>query len=502
MVDAFLPDPAPQAGNDAALQAELHQLLKHLDGRVQRPQFETWFRSLKLVRIDDREVELSVTSQFVRDWLQRSYLGVLQEAVATLGGTPNGSARRVVLSQRDEDDWDSLRVLEPKGSREGLLSVGSMAESIVRARTEAAVPMARPVPATPAGLPSFRRRAPNTLNPNYTFDKFVVGSCNQFAHASALATAENPGCAFNPLFVHGSVGLGKTHLLQAICHTLLKRDPSAKVLYLSCEDFTNAYIQAIQNHEIDQFREYYRSADMLVIDDVQFLANKDKTQDEFFHTFNALYDAQKQIVLSSDRPATEIPTIEERLVSRFKWGMVAEVQAPALETRAAIVRRKAKGRGIELPEDVALFLAERVSSNIRELEGAVIKVVGVAAITNQPINIGLAENCMRGMVVRHAQVSVDDIMSLITSEFAISARDLTGKGRTQTVSLPRQVAMFLLREHTESSLDDVGRIFGNRDHTTVLYAVNKIRDRVQKDRMFKELIDGLSNRLLTRSFRN
>ncbi|MFN9703997.1 MAG: chromosomal replication initiator protein DnaA, partial [Planctomycetota bacterium] len=345
------------------------------------------------------------------------------------------------------------------------------------------------------------RRSPATLNPNYTFERFVVGPCNRLAHASALAIGENPGCAFNPLFVHGNVGLGKSHLLQAICHTVLRRDPKARVLYLSCEDFTNAFIQAITSHQIDAFREYYRSADVLVIDDVQFLANKEKTQDEFFHTFNALYDAQKQIVLSSDRPPVEIPTVEERLVSRFKWGLVAEVEAPCFDTRVAIVRRKAAGRGIDLSEDVARFLAERVTANIRELEGAVIKVVGIAAITEQPITLALAESCIRGMPARHAQVSVDDVMTLITSEFAITARELTGKSRTQTVSLPRQIAMFLLREHTESSLEDVGRIFGNRDHTTVLYAVNKIRDRGQKDRMFKELLDGLGNRLLTRSFR-
>ncbi len=510
MVDACIPDPGPESID----QDLLRSLLQQLATRVRREQLETWFRSLNVARVDQRDVELSVTSQFVRDWLQRSYLGVLQESVQALGG-PN---RRVILSQRPEDDWDSLRFLDPQFRPEGAGPVRSEGTGPGRVASESSrhpgarhpeVRLPEPerrssaqpgAPAKPEG-PSFRRRSPAQLNPNYTFDKFVVGSCNQFAHASALATAENPGCAFNPLFVHGSVGLGKTHLLQAICHTVLRRDPNARVFYLSCEDFTNSYIQAIQNHEIDAFREFYRSADMLVIDDVQFLANKDKTQDEFFHTFNALYDAQKQIVLSSDRPAAEIPTIEDRLVSRFKWGMVAEVQAPAVETRAAIVRRKAKGRNVDLPEDVALFLAERVTSNIRELEGAVIKVVGVAAITNQPVTIGLAESCMRGMLTRQAQVSVDDIMTLITTEFAISARELTGKGRTQTVSQPRQIAMYLLREHTESSLDDIGRIFGNRDHTTVLYAVNKIGERGKKDRMFKDMLDGLSNRLLTRSFR-
>jgi chromosomal replication initiator protein len=543
MVDAYIPDPKmpladrmPTADRDTtdrdtADRNLLRSLLQQLGARVRREQLETWFRSLDVVRADDREVELSVTSQFVRDWLQKNYLGILQESVGSLGE----AKRRILLSHREEDGWDSLRFLDPTfgdvhlqngGQQAGSSLVGgSLVESTgsgasgfgplgsgldsvlgpIRRQGGAAASYSHsqaPIPASIQAAPAGRRQGSSHLNPNYTFDKFVVGSCNRLAHASALAIGENPGCAYNPLFVHGNVGLGKSHLLQAICHTVIKRDPGARVLYMSCEDFTNSYIQAIQAHQLDAFREFHRTADVLVIDDVQFLANKDKTQDEFFHTFNALYDAQKQIVLSSDRPPVEIPTIEERLVSRFKWGLVAEVETPCFDTRAAIVRRKAKGRGVDLPEDVAAFLAERVTANIRELEGAVIKVVGIAAITEQPITLALAESCMRGMPVRHSQVSADDVMTLITTEFAISARELTGKGRTQTVSLPRQIAMYLLRDHTENSLEDVGRIFGNRDHTTVLYAVTKIRERSQKDRMFKELLDGLSNRLLTRSFRN
>jgi chromosomal replication initiator protein len=340
------------------------------------------------------------------------------------------------------------------------------------------------------------------LNPNYTFDKFVVGSCNRLAHAATLAAGENPGSAYNPLFIHGNVGLGKSHLLQAICQNVMKQTPQARVLYLSCEDFTNTFINAIQSNALDEFRNFHRRVDVLVIDDIQFLANKDKTQDEFFHTFNALYDAQKQIVMSSDRPPVDIPTIEERLVSRFKWGLVAEIEAPCFDTRVAIVRRKAKGRGVDFTEEVANYIAERVTVNIRELEGAVIKVVGVAAITGRPVSLQLAEEALRGVAVtRLALVSVDDVLGLITAEFALSARDLTGKSRTQAVSLPRQIAMFLLREHTEMSLEDIGRIFGNRDHTTVLYAVTKIRDRTQTDRMFKEMLDGLGARLMGRQLR-
>ncbi|MBL9080110.1 MAG: chromosomal replication initiator protein DnaA [Planctomycetes bacterium] len=509
MTEAPLPDPSleglqPHSAPRLRLHDEnapaerqlLGKVLRTVAGRVRREHLETWFRTLDVRRADDREVEFTVTSQFVRDWLQRNFLTVLQDAVTTAAAGP----RRVALTLRDEDGWDNLRLVEPTHALAALLP----ARDLPAAPRETLPTSAAAASAAAAGMaaPTPTRRGGNALNPNYTFDKFVVGTCNRLAHASALAIGENPGCAYNPLFVHGNVGLGKSHLLQAICHTVTRRDQNARVLYMSCEDFTNAFISAIQNGQLDTFRDFYRHADVLVIDDVQFLANKEKTQDEFFHTFNALYDAQKQIVLSSDRPPIEIPTIEERLVSRFKWGLVAEVEAPCFDTRAAIVRRKAMGRGIELPDEVAKLLAERVTSNIRELEGAVIKVVGFAGITGQPITLSLAEQCVRGMPMHHAQVSVDDVMTLVTTEFAISARELVGKSRTQTVSLPRQVAMFLLREHTENSLEDVGRIFGNRDHTTVLYAVTKIRERTQKDRLFKELVDTLSNRLLTRSFRS
>lgn len=507
MVDAQAPEPMPSTASppSTAERELLRSLLQQLATRVRREQLETWFRSLDVRRLDGQEIELSVTSQFVRDWLQKNFLGVLQDSITALslvdaGLANSGTRPRIVLSHRDEDGWDGLRWAQPASASDEvdrLLRTRDVRTPPTPAGTGAsAAPAANGIATSPGA-----RRVGNPLNPNYTFDRFVVGPCNRLAHASALAIGENPGCAYNPLFVHGNVGLGKSHLLQAICHTVQRRDPNARVVYMSCEDFTNAFIQAIQSHQLTAFREHYRSADVLVIDDVQFLANKEKTQDEFFHTFNTLYDSQRQIVLSSDRPPVEIPTVEERLVSRFKWGLVAEVEAPCFDTRVAIVKRKAASRGVELPDDVARFLAERVTSHIRELEGAVIKVVGISAITEQPLDLALAESCIRGIPLRHAQVSIDDVMTLITTEFAITARELTGKSRTQTVSLPRQIAMFLLREHTESSLEDVGRIFGNRDHTTVLYAVNKIRERAQKDRMFKELLDGLSNRLLTRSFR-
>lgn len=475
-----------------------------LFAKIRREQFETWFKSLRICRMDDGEMEFSVTSQFVRDWIQKNHLPTLQE-VANI----DGKSRKLLLAVRNEDGWDSLAFL-------GANATVRLAENrIVEGAEPPRFAEARGVPPAgmpPSGMPPSGRALGQSvhehklrraqLNPNYTFDKFIVGPCNRLAHAATLAAGENPGSAYNPLFIHGNVGLGKSHLLQAICQNVMKQTPQARVLYLSCEDFTNTFINAIQNNALDEFRNFHRRVDVLVIDDIQFLASKDKTQDEFFHTFNALYDAQKQIVMSSDRPPVDIPTIEERLVSRFKWGLVAEIEAPCFDTRVAIVRRKAKGRGVDLTEEVANYIAERVTVNIRELEGAVIKVVGVAAITGRPISLQLAEEALRGVAVtRLALVSVDDVMGLITAEFALSARDLTGKSRTQAVSLPRQIAMFLLREHTEMSLEDIGRIFGNRDHTTVLYAVTKIRDRTQTDRMFKDMLDGLGARLMGRQLR-
>ena len=334
------------------------------------------------------------------------------------------------------------------------------------------------------------------LNRNYTFETFVVGPCNRLSHAAALAVGDNPGRAYNPFFVHGNVGLDKTHVLQAVCHSIRRRNEDATVLYLSCEDFTNRFIHAIQRGELDKFREIHRGVDVLVIDDIQFLENKEKTQDEFFHTFNALYNTNRQIILSSDRPPSDIPTIEERLVSRFKWGLVAEMEVPCFETRVAIVKRKARLRQVEMPDEVAWFIAERIDTNIRELEGAVIKVVGISSITERPLAVELAEEALRGVVVsRTRKLSLGDVMGVVTGHFSVSARELTGKGRTQAVSLPRQICMYLCRQHTEQSLEEIGRFFGNRDHTTVIYAVQKIKKRVKEDRVFRELVGTLSSRL-------
>jgi chromosomal replication initiator protein len=484
----------------------LEQVLLELRQQMRREQFDTWFRGVELGQLTDEEVEFIAPSGFVRDWLNRNYLQTLQGA--WLAVTGKELRVRVSLDQANRDS-------EPQGNAGEALVVESgdearrtdiheiMGDALGEASTcgGAEGSSAEVSTTTPLAAAGSRFCSEIPLNHDYTFEQYVVGPCNRLSHAAALAIGQNPGRAYNPLFVHGNVGLGKTHLLQAICHAIKRKPELSRVLYLSCEDFTNRFILSIQMGRLNDFREFYRAADVLVIDDVQFLAGKEKTQDEFFHTFNALYNAHKQIVISSDRAPVEIPTIEERLVSRFKWGLVTDIEVPCFETRLAIVNRKARLRSVELPDEVTHYIAERMTSSIRELEGAVIKVIGIAAITERPISLTLAEEALKGLgAIRPSKILIENIISLITSEFSISARDLTGKGRTQAVSLPRQIGMYLARDHTEHSLEEVGRHFGNRDHTTVLYAVTKIKNRAKSDRMFNELLANLSARLQSGNF--
>ncbi|MBL8086247.1 MAG: chromosomal replication initiator protein DnaA, partial [Candidatus Obscuribacter sp.] len=291
---------------------------------------------------------------------------------------------------------------------------------------------------------------PLTLNPAYTFSNFVVGPCNRFAYAGAMGVAENPARAYNPLFLHGSVGLGKTHLLQAICHDLLRRKPSTRILYLSCETFTNHFIAALEKGALENFRRRYRNVDVLVVDDIHFLANKERTQEEFFHTFNALFQASRQIVLSSDSPAKEIPTLQERLVSRFKWGLEAEIEKPCFETRLAILRRKARTMNVTLADEVAMVLAERITNNIRELEGAINRIVGYSSLQNEKITPELVKRVMPELEAdKTTIVRMEDISSIVARIYHVRLQDLQSRRRHQSVALPRQLAMFLARRHTK-----------------------------------------------------
>jgi len=323
---------------------------------------------------------------------------------------------------------------------------------------------------------------PLLLNPDYAFEQFVTGPCNRLAHAASVAVGEQPGKAYNPLFVHGGVGLGKTHLLQAICQKVLERQPDARILYLSCDTFINQFITSIENGDMNQFRHRYRHVDVLVIDDIHFLAGRDRTQEEFFHTFNTLYHAHKQIILSADCPPSEIPELEERLVSRFNWGLVARIEKPCYETRVAILQKKARMRGLTLPEDVVCYIAGKVENNTRELEGAITKLQGMGLLQNGQIDLELAKSAFgETATADQKRITIQQIFDAVTKYYGVRLSDLQGKRRHKSIAFPRQVCMFLARRHTRYSLEEIGGYFGGRDHTTVLHAVRTVDGDMKDD---------------------
>jgi len=377
----------------------------------------------------------------------------------------------------------------------------SQAAQDVTGRLVAVRFLAPPQDATAAAEPLSFEREPETcrLNPDYTFENFVVGPCNQLANAACVAVGENPGTTYNPLFVHGSVGLGKTHLLQAACHRIRQTNPAAKILFLSCETFTNHFIEAVERGALHQFRYRYRYVDVLVIDDIQFLAARERSQEEFFHTFNTLFQAQKQIILSADSPPKEIAGIEDRLVSRFNWGLVARIDRPCLETRIAIVQKKAKVRCIELPDDVVYFIASTIDSNTRELEGAITKVNAVAQQSGGRLAIEIARMALGDDTMsRPKEISIPQILDAVVNQFNVRLSDLQGKKRSRSIAFARQVCMYLARDLTRLSLEEIGKCFGGRDHTTVLHASRQIRELrtrdAELDRMLAKLTEELRRR--------
>ncbi|NLE30417.1 MAG: chromosomal replication initiator protein DnaA [Phycisphaerae bacterium] len=333
------------------------------------------------------------------------------------------------------------------------------------------------------------------LNEEYIFESFVAGNCNKLAHAASIAVAREPGKRYNPLFIHGSVGLGKTHLLQAICHEILKNQPNTKIKYLSCETFINSFIEAVENGNVHEFRHRYRDVDLLVIDDVQFLANKDSSQEEFFHTFNSLYQAQKQIILSSDRPPSEIETLTERLISRFSWGLVAGIDRPCLETRMAIIKKKSKLKSMEIPEDVIAYMARAIDSNTRELEGAITKLQGLAMLDNSKITLQLAQQVIPKHLLVRQEITIDQIVEAVTKQFNVKVTELQSKRRNKTLALPRQVCMFLARQMTRWSLEEIGGYFGGRDHSTVLHAAKTIQKTLENDPSLRNTIETIARNL-------
>jgi chromosomal replication initiator protein len=427
------------------------------------PGFETWIRPLRYIAREGSLLLLAAPHQFFKQWVDENYFSQIEEA-----------ARREL--------GNSISV-----------------EIVVGGDEEADPGQAAPAPADdfPAPDSSARHKGKNgALNPRYNFDFFVVGAGNQFAQAAAYAVATDPAKNYNPLFIYGGVGLGKTHLLHAIGNLAYERNRRLKVCYITAEKFTNELIYSIRTNQMSGFKEKYRSVDMLLMDDVQFIAGKPRTQEEFFHTFNDLYSSRKQIVVSSDKFPKEIPDLEERIQSRFEWGLVADIQAPDMETRIAILNRKAEAEQIPLPQDVAEFLASVIKTNIRELEGSLIRIGAHASLTKREINLALAREVLARLIEPAAKViSPDSIMKAVADHYSIKISDLRSERKHKVVALPRQVAMYLMRGMTRCSLPEIGLRFGGRDHTTVMYAVKKIEKRSREDVSLKSTIETLRKNL-------
>jgi len=419
-------------------------VLARVESKVNRHSFATWFRPTSFVSLDGTTLRVGVPNAQFREWLSKNYLGVLQEALAEVG-------------------QPELRV----------------------AFEEVAEEAAAPAAAAPA------ERETSPLNPKYTFESFVVGSSNQFAHAAARAVAEIPSKSYNPLFIYGGVGLGKTHLMHAIGHYILARQKRLNLLYISTDRFINEMINAIRFDRLPSFRQKYRSIDVLLIDDIQFIAGKDRTQEEFFHIFNALHDAQKQIVVSSDCPPRQIPTIEERLHSRFEWGLIADIQAPDIETKVAILRKKAEAERVELPENVALFIASKVKTNIRELEGSLIRLIAFASLTGRDIDLPLAQETLRDLLhTEEKPITIEMIQKFVADHYSLKISEIKAKNNSKSIAVPRQIAMYLTKSLTGASLPEIGKEFGGKHHSTVIHSIRKVDDMRKQDPEFDRLINS------------
>jgi chromosomal replication initiator protein len=433
---------------------------KVLQGMLSAELFGRWFAPIKPISLHNGTLVLGVVDEFSLIWLQDNFLPLIRETVGQAGGSP--------IQVR-------LSVTHPSSSTTKPASPSPAAQEPSAARVSSELP----------------------LNSRYTFESFVVGPNNEHAHAAALAIAQSPGKAYNPLFIYGGVGLGKTHLMQAIGHHVARKARMSRVCYITSEQFINDFIQAIQNVSLVKFRKKYRQADVLLIDDIQFLSGKERMQEEFFHTFNTLFDANKQIVLSSDRPAAEIANLEGRLVSRFEWGLVAELQPPALETRMAILQKRADALKLALPDEVIQFIAERIRTNIRRLEGALVRVASYASLTGRPVTLASLETLLRDALHEEARraVTLDAIQKRVAEHFDIRIADMTSRRRPKSVAFPRQVAMYLSRALTDRSLSDIGESFGGRDHGTVMHACKLVEARVRGDASLRQSVSYLEQSL-------
>ena len=438
------------------------QVLSILQGKLSKPSYETWLKSTRATVFNETTLIISAPSNFAKEWLENRYTKMIGSTVYEFLG------KHVDIQVINQDTENSQT--KPISSHRNFDN-----HSILQTED------------------SFS----NQLNPKYTFDTFVIGSGNRFAHAASLAVAEAPAKSYNPLFLYGGVGLGKTHLMHAIGHYLLEHNPLAKVLYLSSEKFTNEFINAIRDNRGESFRNKYRNIDVLLIDDIQFLAGKEQTQEEFFHTFNALHEDNKQIVISSDRPPKEIPKLEERLRSRFEWGLITDIQPPDLETRIAILRKKAKAENLDIPNEAMVYIANQIDTNIRELEGALIRVVAYSSLVNEDISAYLAQEALKDIIPqgRMRVITILDIQQKVSEFYGLKLDEFKARKRTKAIAFPRQVAMYLTRELTDFSLPKIGDAFGGRDHTTVIHAHNKIINTIHNDAELQRIISTLTDKI-------
>jgi chromosomal replication initiator protein len=437
------------------------EALSYIQGKVPKQVYDTWFTPVHLERIEESTAQIGVPNKFFGDWLNQHYGPLLAEAVSNARGGGDLAVTFVVFQRQAARQADG----------------------------SPAAPMSR------TGAPVRPRRG-GQLNPKYTFKNFVVGAGNQFAHAACMAVAEQPARAYNPLFIYGGVGLGKTHLLNAIANHVAERT-DLRIAYLTTEQFTNEVINSIRYDKMMDLRKRYRHIDMLMIDDIQFLAGKERTQEEFFHTFNALYEAHKQIVLSSDRFPKDMPDIEERLRSRFEWGLIADLQPPDVETRIAILRKKSEDEGVKLPEDVIQFLSTTMKSNIRELEGSLVRLGAYASLTGQTITLDMAKNVLRDLIGDKKKiVSMEDIQEAVGARFHVKIADLKSRRRSKTLVHPRQIAMYLCRELTDASYPEIGRHFGGKDHTTIIHACRQVTKAKDADTTMNATLESLREEIL------
>jgi chromosomal replication initiator protein len=471
-----------------------NSILQSVEKRLNRQIFDAWFRPIQFDGCDEQDKILRLrASQVNKDWVSTYYSEVITQTLKELNLTNYKLDWEVLESEHRKDDYADDD--EPEFFFEKQNSITNPPPTnnsnyIERPKLEI------PVKNSSTNFVDIEP-IENSLNAKYTFEKFVVGSCNQFAHAAALAVAESPGKTYNPMYIYGGVGLGKTHLMHAAGHAIKERNRHLRVAYISAEKFMNELINAIRYDKTQTFREKYRSIDVLLMDDVQFMAGKERTQEEFFHTFNALHNDQKQIVITSDCPPREIPTLEERLHSRFEWGLIADIEPPDLETKVAILKRKADMDGVHLPDEIAFFIAGKVKSNIRELEGSLVRLVAISSLRGIPISKMLAQDAMKNIIdsEQPEHLTMERIARTVASNYKLTIEEIKSKNNSRQIAVPRQVAMYLCKRLTKHSFPEIGREFGGKHHTTVMHSVEKINSVIKEDRNFhrvvSELIDNL-----------